>query len=114
MPDHIRITRSDGHWVVRAGGAVIGETDNALILSEGALEDVVYVPREDIEMAFLDPSPKTTHCPHKGDASYFTIVAKSGPIENAAWSYEDPKEEVARIKNHLAFYVSDRVAVEQV
>ncbi|MEO0911737.1 MAG: DUF427 domain-containing protein [Pseudomonadota bacterium] len=111
--DHIIITKASGTWVIRAAGAVIGESNNALILSEGKLDDVIYFPREDVEMAFLDKTEKSTHCPHKGDASYFTLVAKSGPVENAAWSYEDPKEDVARIKGHLAFYVGEKVAVEK-
>ena len=65
-------------------------------------------------MAFLDPSETRTHCPHKGDASYFSIITKSQTLENAPWSYEDPKEDVARIKGHIAFYPSDTVTVERV
>ncbi|MEW2913171.1 DUF427 domain-containing protein [Leisingera sp. JC11] len=110
----IRIRKAEGTWTVRSGGAVLGETANALELSEGDLDPVIYFPREDIAMAFLDRTSKTTHCPHKGDASYFSIANKSSVTENAAWSYEDPKEEVAEIKGHLAFVLSDSVKVEQV
>lgn len=114
MTDHIRIRKAEGRWTVRAGGAVLGETRNALELSEGDYPPVIYFPREDIATAFLDKTDKVTHCPHKGDASYFTIVSKSGPIENAVWSYEAPLDSVARIKDHLAFYSGDRVTVEQI
>ncbi|MDC0657282.1 DUF427 domain-containing protein [Leisingera sp. SS27] len=110
----IRIRKAEGTWTVRSGGAVLGETSNALELSEGDLDPVIYFPREDIAMAFLDRTSKTTHCPHKGDASYFSIANKSSVTENAAWSYEDPKEEVAQIKGHLAFVLSESVKVEQV
>ncbi|KIC39554.1 MULTISPECIES: DUF427 domain-containing protein [unclassified Leisingera] len=110
----IRIRKAEGTWTVRSGGAVLGETSNALELSEGDLDPVIYFPREDIAMAFLDRTSKTTHCPHKGDASYFSIANKSSVTENAAWSYEDPKEDVAQIKGHLAFVLSDSVKVEQV
>ncbi len=113
MTADISIRKAAGTWVVRAGGAVLGETQNALELSEGNLPPVIYFPRDDIAMAFLDESTHTSHCPHKGDASYFSIVTKSKTLENSAWSYEDPLEQVARIKGHLAFYVSDTVAVEQ-
>ena len=65
-------------------------------------------------MAFLDRTDHTTHCPKKGDANYFSIVTKSTTLENAAWSYEQPKESVARIKDHLAFYATDFVTVERV
>lgn len=113
MMKHITIRKSDGNWTVRAGGAVLGESSNALELSEGDYPAVIYFPREDIATAFLDRTEKTTHCPHKGDATYFSIVTKSKTIENAVWSYETPKEDVARIKDHLAFYESDELTVEK-
>ncbi len=113
MADHIKIRPASGTWVVRAAGAVIGESTKALELTEGDYPPVIYFPRDDIAMAFLDPSDTTSTCPYKGDARYFTLVAKSGPIADAAWSYEDPKEGVAAIKDHLAFYTT-KVAVEEV
>ncbi|MDJ0826908.1 MAG: DUF427 domain-containing protein [Rhodobacter sp.] len=112
MADHITTRTAPGTWVVRAGGAVLGETANAIELTEGRYAPVIYFPRDDIAMAFLDRTDKTTHCPHKGDATYYTIEAKSGPIENAAWSYESPKDGVEAIAGHLAFY-TDQVTVEQ-
>ncbi len=111
---NITITPAEGTWVVRAGGAVIGESSRALELSEGEMPFVIYFPREDIAMAFLDATDHKTSCPHKGQASYFSIMSKSKTYENAVWSYESPKEEVAAIKDHLAFYVQDGVAVERV
>lgn len=114
MADHIRIRKAPGRWTVRSGGAVLGESLNALELSEGDYPPVIYFPRGDIAMAMLDRTEKGTHCPHKGDASYFTIVNRSERVENAAWSYEDPLPAVAEIKGFLAFYTSDMVKVEQV
>lgn len=114
MADHIKIRKAGGKWSVRAGGAVLGESENALELSEGELPTVIYFPRDDIAMAFLDKTDKSTHCPHKGDASYYSIVTKSGTLENAAWSYEDPLTEMARIKDHLAFYTGEMVTVEEI
>lgn len=110
----ITIHKADGTWTVRAGGAVLVESRNALVLAEEGLNDVIYFPRQDIAMAFLDESDHRSTCPHKGEANYFSIVTKSKTLENAAWSYEDPKSDVARIKDHLAFYSSDDVTVEQV
>lgn len=114
LDNHIVVTQAAGTWVIRAGGAILGESANALELSEGSLPFVIYFPREDIEMAFLEPTDHKTTCPHKGEASYYSIMAKSGPIENAAWSYENPLLDVERIKDHIAFYVNDRVTVEQI
>ncbi len=112
MANHIRITRAEGTWVVRAGGAVLAESANALELAEGSYPPVIYFPREDIGMSFLDPTDTQTTCPHKGTASYFSIVGKSGTVTDAGWSYENPKDEVAAIKDHIAFY-TDKVTVEQ-
>lgn len=109
----IRIRKLDGTHVVRAGGAVLGETQNALELTEGSLDPVIYFPRDDIAMAFLDSSDSKTQCPHKGDASYFSIVTKSKTITDAAWSYESPSANAARIAEHLAFAPSDEVFVEK-
>ncbi|MEX0280155.1 MAG: DUF427 domain-containing protein [Arenibacterium sp.] len=114
MADHIKIRKAPGKWSVRSGGAVLGESTKALELSEGDYAPVIYFPREDIATAFLDRTNKTTHCPHKGDASHFSIVTKSQTLQNAVWSYEDPLAGVAEIKDHLAFYPSDLVTVEQI
>lgn len=112
MAEYIKIHKASGTWVVRAGGAVISESANALELSEGSYEPVIYFPRADIAMAFLDRSEKITHCPHKGDASYFSVVTKSVTLKDTAWSYETPHDEVAQIAVHIAFYGGD-ITVEQ-
>ncbi len=110
----ITIEKASGTWTVRAGGAVIGESQNALELKEADHASVIYFPRADIATAFLDSSAHSTVCPAKGTASYYSIVTKSRTIENAAWSYEDPIAEAGDIKGHLAFHSGDLVTVERV
>jgi uncharacterized protein (DUF427 family) len=112
MADHIKIRKAPGTWVVRAGGAVLGESANALELTEGDYRPVIYFPREDIGMAFLERTASSTKCPWKGTATYFTVSTAAGDLPDAAWSYEDPTEGVAAIKDHISFY-TDRVTVEQ-
>ncbi|WP_220799485.1 DUF427 domain-containing protein [Roseobacter sp. OBYS 0001] len=114
MAQHITIRKADGTWSVRAGGAVLGESSEALELVEGDYPPVIYFPRTDIAMAFLDTSEKSTHCPHKGDASYFSVVTKSTTLKDVVWSYEAPAEAVSRIKGHLAFFTDGDVTVEQI
>lgn len=113
MSDHIRIRPAEGTWTVRAGGAIIGESTRALELTEGAYPPVIYFPREDIAMALLDRSTRSSTCPYKGAAEYFTVAAKSGPIHDAAWSYPEPIPAAAAIAGHLAFY-PDKATVERI
>jgi uncharacterized protein (DUF427 family) len=82
-------------------GEVIADTHDAVALKEGSYPVVYYLPRKDVKMDRLARTAHTTHCPYKGDASYFSLV--NGP-ENAVWSYEQPHAEVAVIRELLAFY----------
>lgn len=112
MTKHIEIRPATGTWVVRAAGAVLGESSNALELIEGGHAPVIYIPRSDISMAFFDKSDTTSVCPHKGTATYYSLEAKSGTYADTAWSYEDPHNDVSEIAGHLAFFEKN-VAVEQ-
>jgi uncharacterized protein (DUF427 family) len=109
---HMTITPAGGTVTIRANGAVIGETKRALELHEGSYGAVIYVPREDMAMALLDASAKQTTCPHKGKASYYSIVTPEGTLTDAVWSYESPIEHATDIAGYLAFY-TDRVTVER-
>ena len=113
LPDRYRLRPAPGTWVVRAGGAVIAETAAAMEVTERGHEPVIYFPRADVATAFLEPSATVTTCPLKGQASYYTLVTKSGEITDAAWSYEAPNEGFGRIAGHLAFYLH-KVTVERV
>ena len=113
-PDHpITISANPKRVRVLAGGTVIAETDQALTLKEASYPAVQYVPRKDANMALLQRTDRVTHCPYKGDANYFTIVADGKTLENAIWSYEAPFPAMADISGHLAFY-PDKVTIEEV
>jgi uncharacterized protein (DUF427 family) len=111
MSEKFTIRPATGVYVVRAGGAVLAETSRALILREAGCEPVVYFPRKDAGMEFLDPSDTRTTCPHKGEATHYHIAAKSGPIRDAAWSYETPVAGAATIAGYVAFY-GEKATVE--
>jgi uncharacterized protein (DUF427 family) len=113
VADHITINKADGMWVVRAGGAILGESAHALELTEGHYPPVIYFPRDDLAMAFLDKSATHSSCPFKGEASYFSFSGEGGVIRDVGWSYETPKAGVEAIAGHIAFY-TNKVAVEEV
>jgi uncharacterized protein (DUF427 family) len=113
IDDHpIRIVSSDRRFRIHAGGRVIADTTNALILHEASYPGVVYIPREDVDMQLLRRTDHKTRCPYKGDASYYSIHTSAGVIENAAWTYEKPYPGVAMIAERLAFY-PDRVSISE-
>jgi uncharacterized protein (DUF427 family) len=108
---HIQIDAAPQRVRVTAGGQVIAETGEALAMKEGSYPVVYYIPRKDVKMDRLVRTSHSTHCPFKGDASYFSL--KDG-AENAVWSYERPYDEMVAIKDHLAFYPGKVDAVEKV
>jgi uncharacterized protein (DUF427 family) len=101
-PDHPIVTQPAGVRVqVRAGGRVIADSRDALVMKEGDYRPVYYFPRADVAMDRLVRSSHTTYCPFKGTASYFSL--RDG-AENAVWSYEAPYDEMSAIRERLAFY----------
>jgi len=113
-PDHpITITQNPRRVRVTAGYIVIAESAKALTLKEAKYPAVQYVPREDANMALLERTERTTHCPYKGDASYFSIKADGKTLDNAIWTYETPFPAMTEISGHLAFY-PDKVKIEEV
>jgi len=108
-PDHpISIQRNTNRVVVSVAGRVIADTRGALTLSEAHYPAVEYIPRKDVDMTLLARSDRSTYCPYKGDASYFSIPLGGERSIDAVWTYETPYAAVAGIKDHLAFY-PDRV-----
>lgn len=108
-PDHpITITPNPKRLRVIFAGQVVAETSRALTLQEASYPPVHYIPRADADAALLRRTERSTHCPYKGDASYYSIEAGGRRAENAIWSYEAPFPAMAEIAGHLAFY-PDRV-----
>jgi uncharacterized protein (DUF427 family) len=113
-PDH-PITLEAASRRARAAflGHVIADTDDAIILREASYPPVYYFPKNDVEMSFFAKTEHRTHCPYKGDASYWTAMIDGQVAENVAWSYEDPFPSAMAIRDMIAFY-PDRVEVYEV
>ena len=112
-PHAITIEKNPNRVKVTFNGTVIADTRQALVLREGSLPPVHYIPREDVTMFYLRSTDHATHCPFKGDASYFTVSAEDRSAENAVWTYEAPYPAVADIKDHVAFYREKMDAIEE-
>ena len=100
----IRFERSPRRARVEFGGAEVADSSRVLVLHETRHAPVFYFPRADVRLELFEKTAQTTHCPFKGDASYWTLKVGGERSENAAWSYDDPYDDAVPIREHLAFY----------
>lgn len=107
----ITVAPIDGQVVAKAGDVVVAASTRAKRLEEDGLPPVVYIPFDDIAFANLERTDTRTHCPYKGDASYWRLCIPNSPGGDAMWAYEDPYDEMRAIKDHGAFD-TQRVRVE--
>jgi uncharacterized protein (DUF427 family) len=111
-PDHpITVEKNPDRVLVKVAGQVLADTRAALSLQESNYPAVQYVPRGDVDLNLLERTDHATYCPYKGDAAYFSIPSLGETGANAVWTYEQPYDAVAEIKDHVAFY-TDRVELE--
>ena len=109
FPDHkVEVAKKPGRVrALFAGKAVADSTECRLVL-ESRHGPVVYFPRADVDMEMLEKVEDVTFCPFKGNASYYTIRADGREAPSSVWSYEKPYDEVAALKDCMAFYI-DRI-----
>ena len=113
-PDHPITIRPTAKRVrVTSGGGVIDDSTRALALQEANYAVMFYIPRADADMTALQKTGHHSHCPYKGDASYFSIAADGRSAENAVWSDEQPFPAMAEIAGYLAFYPNRVDAIEE-
>jgi uncharacterized protein (DUF427 family) len=89
---------------VQVGGETIADSRRAMLLHESGLQPIYYFPPDDVRTDVLEPSDRHTHCPKKGQASYFTLRVGEHVVENGAWYYPDPIAAAPPIKDLIAFY----------
>jgi uncharacterized protein (DUF427 family) len=113
-PEHpITIETNPKRVVVKFAGKVVANSTHALTLKEASYPGVQYIPRADVDMTLLERTQHSTHCPYKGDASYYSLRAGDRRAENAVWTYEQPFDAMASIKDHVAFYPNRVDAIEE-
>jgi len=80
-------------------GTAIAESDDTIVV-----EGNHYFPPDSIRREFFQKSDQRTHCPWKGEASYYDIAVGGAINEGAAWYYPEPKEAAANIRGRVAFW----------
>ena len=96
------------------GDTLVLDTRRAHLLHETGIRPVVYAPLEDFEATLLERSETTSHCPFKGDASYWSLRAGDELREDAVWGYEAPLDDARWLRGFAALYPgkADRWLVE--
>lgn len=104
-PDYdVHFERSPKRVRVQFNGETIADSTRVELLFETRHIPVYYFPRADVRMDLLRRTEHSTHCPFKGDASYWSVAVGDREAENAVWSYEDPYPETGEIRDYVAFY----------
>ena len=102
--------KSARHIKVVVDGTVIAETRQPYLLFETSLPTRYYIPMEDVNFEYLEPTDHHTGCPYKGEASYWNVVVNGNVHNNVVWAYLDPLPEIPKIKDTVAFY-NERVDI---
>lgn len=103
----IRTHAEDLSVEVRLDGETVAASARPILLEETGLPTRYYLPRADVHVS-LHATTFSTHCPFKGDASYWSIDSGGQTHDGLAWSYEDPKPGAEEIASALCF-APDRV-----
>lgn len=83
-------------------GQTVVDTRGGRLMHESELLPVLYVPDADISSNLLVGTDHTTHCPFKGDASYWDVRAGGRTAENAVWAYPGPLPTAGWLRGYKA------------
>ena len=82
----IRYVPSEKRVRVEYNGTWVADSTNAIILHETRAPPMYYFPKDDVRMEFLEKTDHQTHCPFKGNASYWSLKVGGEVAENAVWA----------------------------
>jgi adenylate cyclase len=91
---------------VEFNGTWVADSSNALVVYETRVPPMYYFPIDDVGMDYLEKTEHQTHCPFKGNASYWTLTVGEETAENAVWGYEDPYSDGEELRGYVSFYQS--------
>jgi adenylate cyclase len=83
---------------------LIAVSDRAVMVHETQRPACCYLPPDDLRDAHLEPADHRTFCPFKGTAKHWNLVLPDKVIENAAWSYETPQDDIGALQGLVSFY----------
>ncbi len=78
---------------------LLAQSDDTIMV-----ENNHYFPPESLDMKYFITSDKTSRCPWKGTANYYSINVDDDVNKDAAWYYSEPKQAAMDIKDRIAFW----------
>jgi uncharacterized protein (DUF427 family) len=85
--------------VAKWNGVVLAQSDRY-----ETVENNIYFPPESLKREHFKPSATHTHCPWKGEASYYSVEVDGKTNADAAWYYPEPKPAASNIRGYVAFW----------
>jgi uncharacterized protein (DUF427 family) len=110
----IEVVASSLHAQVIIDGKVVAETRCPYIVYETEMPPAYYFPREDVRIELFEPTKTITHCPYKGEASYWSITVGDKRYDDVMWSYLSTLQEAQKITGFYSFYTHlvDEIVVD--
>lgn len=78
---------------------IVAESDDTIVI-----ENNRYFPPETIKKEFFKKSESHTHCPWKGQASYYNLEVNGEKNRDAAWFYPETSHAAKAIEGYVAFW----------
>jgi uncharacterized protein (DUF427 family) len=102
--DRIDCLRASRHVVVSVNGTVLADSSRSTVLFETPLPKRYYLPRDDVRMDLLQPSPTRSVCAYKGLASYLSAEVDGKHVPDIAWTYPDPMHDALPVRDMVSFF----------
>ena len=108
VPDYeISAEQADRTVRITFNGVEIAESDRAILYRESRLSPVYYFPREDVRLDLMRPTQHRTHCPFKGNASYWTLNVDGREVEYAG------DELLGRVLQHEVDHINGTLLLDR-
>ncbi|MGI9326377.1 MAG: DUF427 domain-containing protein [Pseudomonadales bacterium] len=102
----ITIEPRDERVQVHVGETLLADTTDAVLVTESRHRPVWYLPLDAVAADLVTATETSSYCPFKGHASYWSVNTEAQTLNDVMWSYREPFDECAQIRDFVAFYTN--------